>query len=204
MYKEDQITFRCIRCGNCCTDPYTIVNLSYSDVLRIKIGLDLDLNELLEVIAFYITSDYLDEKTKMKLVSPPIKTERGYSYIGLFKDEKGNCIFYDISNKKCKIYPLRPYFCRTFPFTFQSREKSEELDIFVTEKGKEYCLGLIEEAPHINKSDWLKLGKKVLKDLELNFKFVRQWNLLVKNNEVKASAKDFLHLILDLDKIKKN
>ena len=201
MNVEDPIKFKCVRCGNCCTDPNTIVNLSYSDLLRIKKGLDLDLNELLEIVAFYIFNDNLDENTKKKLVVPPIKTERGDSYIGLLKNHTGKCIFYDNSNKKCKIYPLRPDFCQTFPFTFQSKETSEELDILITNKGKEYCLGLIENAPTLNESDWSKLGEKVLKNLEQNLKLVREWELLVKKKEIDPSAKAFLRFIFQQDKI---
>ena len=197
MNVEDPIKFKCVRCGNCCTDPNTIVNLIYSDILRIKKGLNLNLKELLEIAAFYIFNDNLDEDIKKKLVTPSIKTERGYSYIGLLKDPTGKCIFYDIKNKKCKIYSLRPNFCQTFPFTFQSREKSEELAILITNKGKEYCLGLTENAPIINKSDWLKLGIKVLKELEQNLKFVGQWDLMVKKKEVDPSAREFLRFILE-------
>ena len=202
MNVEENFNFKCIRCGNCCNDPNTIVNLSYSDLLRIKEGLDLDLNELLEIVGFYIFNEYLDENAKKRLVTPPIKTERGNSYIGLLKDKIGKCIFYDSINKKCKIYRLRPNFCQTFPFTFQSREKSKELDLLITNKGKEYCRGLTEDAPLINRAKWLKLGNRVLKDLEDNVKLIREWELLIKKKEIKPSAKEYLRLIIEFGKRK--
>lgn len=203
MKTEDNFKFKCIRCGNCCSDPNTLVNLSYSDILRIKKGLNLDLNELLEIVGFYIFNGN-DKNIKIRLVTPAIKTEKGYSYIGLLKEQTGKCIFYDSDDKKCKIYPLRPNFCQTFPFTFQSRETSKELDILITNKGKEYCPGFIEDAPPINKLDWLTLGNKVLKDLANNFKFVSEWNLVVEEKQIEPSAREYLRQILELDKEKQN
>ncbi|TFF89155.1 MAG: YkgJ family cysteine cluster protein, partial [Promethearchaeota archaeon] len=138
MNTQDQIKFDCIRCGNCCSDPNTIVNLSYSDLLRIKKGLNLDLDELLEIVGFYIFEGDLNEKLKKKMVSPPIRTERGYSFVGLLKNNSGACIFYDAVNNRCKIYSLRPNFCRTFPFTFQPKQDSEDLEVLITQKGKQY------------------------------------------------------------------
>jgi Fe-S-cluster containining protein len=204
MNTEEKFNFKCVHCGNCCTDPSTIVNLSYSDLLRIQKGLDINLNELLEIVGFYIFTTKLDDSTRKKLVTPPLKTEKGFSYIGLLKEKNGQCIFYDNRDNRCKIYSLRPNFCRTFPFTFQYNQNSDELKILITDKGKDFCLGLTQDAPPIDKTYWLKLGERVLMDLKKNYRFIEQWNSLVKNKKVKASAKGFLQKLLKLDEDKEN
>ncbi len=200
MDAENDINFECIRCGNCCTDPKTIVNLTYSDIIRIKSGLKLNLNELLEVVGFYIFDHNLDENTKKRLVTPPLHTERGLSYIGLLKDHKGKCFFFDSTNKKCKIYPLRPNFCKTFPFSFGYKDDSADLYIVITKKAKDYCLGFTPNSPPIDRSYWLKLGEEVLKDLKHNSEFIAQWNLLVKKKKLVPSAKQFLIKVIELEK----
>ena len=204
MNSEDQVKFECVRCGNCCKDPNTIVNLCYTDILRIKKNLNLDLDELLEIVGFYIFTDQLEGDTKKRLVISPLETERGLSFIGLLKSKTGTCIFYDGEKKKCKIYSIRPNFCRSFPFTFHSERNSEKLSILITEKGKEYCLGLTPDAPHINKSQWLELGKNITKDLQQNLKVINRWNSLVRKERIKPSAKEFLRKVLELKDRKKN
>lgn len=204
MNSEDQVKFECVQCGNCCKDPNTIVNLCYTDILRIKKKLNLDLDELLEIVGFYIFADDLNEDVKKRLVIPPLETERGLSFIGLLKSKTEACIFYDSEKKICKIYSIRPNFCRSFPFTFHSERNSERLIISITKKGKEYCLGLTPEAPLINKSQWLELGKIVAKDLQQNLKFINHWNLLVRKKRIKPSAKEFLRKVLELNDKRKN
>ena len=204
MNSEDQVKFACVRCGNCCKDPNTIVNLCYTDIIRIKINLDLDLDELLEIVGFYIFSDDLNEDVKKRLIIPPLETERGLSFIGLLKSKTGACIFYDGEKKKCKIYSIRPNFCRSFPFTFNSERNSETLTISITKKGNDYCLGLTPDAPPINKSQWFELGKNIIKDLQQNLRFTNHWNLLVRKQRIEPSAKEFLRKVLELKDAQKN
>ena len=45
-----KLRFACTRCGNCCTDKDTLVNLTFLDILRIKDGLKLDLKEVLDIL----------------------------------------------------------------------------------------------------------------------------------------------------------
>lgn len=201
MDAQDDLKFKCVHCGNCCIDPKIIVNLSFSDVLRIKNGLNLNLDELLEIIGFYILADKLNKDTKRKMVIPPLKTERGLSYMALLKSKNGACIFYDFDKKRCKIYKLRPNFCRTFPFFFYYRynENSQKLNMAITEKGREVCLGLSDDALPINKTNWFDLGKEVLEDLRRNAIFITQMNLILKKKKITPSAKEFLRSIIKLD-----
>jgi len=135
---------------------------------------------------------------------PSLLTERGLSYIGLLKDNQGKCFFFDSNNKKCKIYPLRPNFCKTFPFSFGYKDDSTDLSIIITEKAKEYCLGFTENSPPINRSYLLKLGEEILKDLKRNSEFIAQWNLLVKKKKIVPQAKEYLLKVIELERNYKN
>jgi Fe-S-cluster containining protein len=129
------------------------------------------------------------------MVVPPIKTEKGASFVGLKKDANGICIFYDINNKKCRIYSIRPNFCRTFPFSFRfENEKLEtgKIQLVITEKGKEYCLGIDEKSPEIDLDFWLNLGKDVLSDLQDNKEFSEKWN----KKEISPTAKKHIEYII--------
>ncbi len=37
------------------------------------------------------------------------------------------CIFFDESKKRCSIYPVRPFQCRTFPFWEQFKNNEDEV-----------------------------------------------------------------------------
>ncbi|MFW9878673.1 MAG: YkgJ family cysteine cluster protein [Candidatus Thorarchaeota archaeon] len=204
MKDEKSLRFECTRCGNCCTDKNTIVNLTYLDILRIKAGLKLDLNEILNILGFYVFEKDLTSDDKKRMSISPVITEKGLAFIGLLKSSIGNCFFYDSKNKKCRIYELRPLFCKTFPFSFKynvENQTNKKIDIIYTEKGKEYCPGISNEAPLINYDEWIELGKKILEDLEKNYILIKEWNKSVKNNKVSPKVKNF---ILNIFKLNKN
>ena len=197
---QTNLKFSCIHCGTCCTDKNTLVNLTYFDILRIKNGLKLNLEELLEIIGFYIFKEQPTNVELEKMVIPPIETENGLAFIGLRKSIEGECIFYDKSKKSCPIYSLRPNFCRTFPFTFSLSLKDIEnqINIDYTEKGLEYCKGITTDSPNIVKEKWIKLGKKVIKDIANNNVLTENWNKSVENNKIIPSARNFLLTILNI------
>lgn len=201
MEKKKEFRFECIRCGKCCSDKNTLVNLTYFDILRIKNGLNLDLKEILEIVAFYIYEIELTTKELNRMVISPLETERGPAFIGLIKDKIGSCYFYDEKNSKCLIYALRPMFCRTFPFsfTYSSNEKNREIELFYAEKGKQYCPGISSEAPIINLDYWIELGNKTIKELNDNFIIIEKWNKSVKSGHVIPSIRNFLLNIFKLE-----
>ncbi len=202
MVSNKQLKFACTKCGNCCKDKNTLVNVTYSDILKIKYGLHLSLNELLEIIGFYVLNRAISKENQLKMVIVPIETEKGLAFIGLMRNSNGFCLFYDEKNKICSIYNLRPIFCRTFPFSFQlfRDEKNENLKIFYTEKAKSYCPGIGPEAPHIDLNYWITLGKSVIDDLNKNHIQIEDWNENIKNERIKPSAKNYLRFIFDLIK----
>ncbi|HPS91005.1 MAG TPA: YkgJ family cysteine cluster protein [Methanothrix sp.] len=87
------ILFKCQRCGNCCTtgDP---IRLRQEDVALLAKGLKIPLNK-----AF-----------KKFTVKDP-KKAGVYNFKHILP-----CKFYDQSAKGCRIYQLRPWSCRIFPF----------------------------------------------------------------------------------------
>ncbi len=92
---EKPYRFKCLKCGKCCSDPNTLVNLTFSDILRIQKYMGYSLSELMDVIGFYIFETEPDEAQKKAMVVPPIMTQRGNAYVGLKKSKEGKCQFLD-------------------------------------------------------------------------------------------------------------
>ncbi|GAH60370.1 unnamed protein product, partial [marine sediment metagenome] len=162
MSNTNDLRFECVHCGNCCTDLNTLVNTTYLDILRISNGLNLTQKEVIEILGFYVFDKKPTIKEIERMVVPPIETERGLAFTGLKKRPNCQCYFYDSKKKRCSIYNFRPNFCRTFPFTFKvfvNKDKSDENAIKVnfTEKSLQYCEGIGEEAPVIEKDIWVKI-----------------------------------------------
>jgi len=199
MSNLPKIRFSCIRCGSCCTDKNTLVNVTHTDILRLSKGLNLTLDELLEVISFYIFENKITESDISKMVITPIMTERGLSFPGLKKNPEGICYFYNTNESKCRIYKIRPNFCRTFPFTFEYVDDNQKrVKIKITNKGNEYCQGLDKKYPYIDIEKWILLGKSVIENLLENEKFVQSWNQKLKKTKTKPKAKEYLREILNL------
>jgi len=180
------------------------VNLTFLDILRIKNGLNLDINKVLDIIGFYIFDKPLTNEDKKRMIITPMETERGLAFIGLLKNSLGGCYFYDSKNKKCLIYELRPMFCQTFPFSFRlldekKDETNSKIDIFYTEKGKHYCPGISNEAPFIDNDYWIKIGRKTLKALKQNYKVIKEWNESVRKGKKIPTTEKFLITIFNLN-----
>ena len=204
-----EFRFKCIRCGNCCTDKNTLVNITYSDILRIRKSLNLTLEEIIEILGFYLYNKEFTEEDRKKMVISPIITEKGLAFIGLIKRNSGACYFYDEENKRCKIYALRPNFCRTFPFTFRlflnKTDKSKaKIKMSYTEKGKQYCLGITDDMPPINEKEWIQLGARTIEDLNDNYIFIEKWNNAVKKSQITPTIKNLLLTIFNLEMKNKN
>lgn len=199
-----EFRFECTRCGNCCTDKNTFVNITYSDILRIKNGLNLSLEEILEILGFYIFDKTPTEEEIRKMVVPPIETERGLAFTGLKKNSSGKCYFYDDKGKNCLIYKIRPMFCRTFPFTFRIFFNKEipnkaKIKMQYTEKSIEYCPGIGEKAPLIDEDEWIKVGKITIEDMSANNILIRKWNEASEKGKIKPTARNFVLTFLNLE-----
>lgn len=201
---NNKLRFQCILCGNCCSDLNTLVNTTYSDILRIRNGLNLNLDETIEILGFYIFDKKPTTKEISRMVVPPIETESGLAFVGLKKRLNGQCFFYDETKKRCSIYDYRPNFCRTFPFTFKlllvkENPKKHEIEIFFTEKGLKYCQGIGESAPFIDNDNWIQIGQKVIQDLSKNNILIKKWNKGVKENKISPSVRNFILTIFNLE-----
>ncbi|KKK41133.1 MAG: hypothetical protein Lokiarch_45770 [Candidatus Lokiarchaeum sp. GC14_75] len=208
MDNLNKLRFNCTRCGNCCSDKNTLVNLTYSDILRISKSLRLDLKELIDVIGFFIFEKELSGNDLKKMVISPIKTEKGLAFVGLVKNKFGECYFYNRKNKECLIYNIRPMFCRTFPFSFnksinENIRLEKEIHFFYTEKAKLYCQGIKGDKPIVNKENLLAFATKTLRELKENTIFNETWNKNVKIRHENSSVKKFLKLILQLENLNK-
>ena len=120
------LRFSCTKCGKCCSNSKTFVNLTYQDILRFHKGLKMSLQELMEVVGFYTFKDANVEDFVAQMVYASIETEQGLAYIGLIKDKDSRCIFLDEDNT-CKIHPHRPSICRSFPFTYLMSEDNKKI-----------------------------------------------------------------------------
>ncbi len=200
---NNKLKFECIHCGKCCTDLNTLVNTTYIDVLRIKNGLKLTIDEVIEILGFYVFDQEPTEKEIDRMVVPPIQTEKGMAFVGLKKRSNGFCFFYDEAKERCSIYKFRPGFCRTFPFTFTilkgKDKKKSEINIFYTEKGIQYCRGIGEQFPNIDLEHWIKLGREVIGDLSKNNQLIKKWNGSVKSKQIIPSARNFILTIFNLE-----
>jgi len=200
---NNKLKFQCIHCGKCCTDINTLVNTTYKDVLRIKDGLNLTIDEVMEVLGFYVFDKAPSVNEIARMVVPPIQTERGMAFTGLKKRSNGHCFFYNETKERCSIYAFRPGFCRTFPFTFtilkDNDKKKSEINIFYTDKGIQYCRGIGEEYPTIDIEHWIKLGRETIQDLSKNNQLIKKWNSSVKNKQIIPSARNFILTIFNLE-----
>ncbi len=206
MLNPKDLKFVCTRCGNCCTDRNTLVNVTYLDISRIIKGLKIDLKESLEIFGFYVYDKALNNITLKKMVISPIETEKGLAFIGLMKNNKDECYFYDSKNKRCLIHSLKPMFCRSFPFSFiHSKEKgrvtTDKIEIIYTEKAKKYCPGIGNDAPLIDIDYWFKVANRTLRELKDNYIFNENWNNSVKNKEISPSAKNFIKRIFIMKEV---
>ncbi|ACM92417.1 protein of unknown function [Nautilia profundicola AmH] len=100
--------------GNCCIGESGYIWVTPQDIKNIAAFLNID--EELFKSTFLIKVGY-----KYSLKEKPYKN--GYA-----------CIFFE---NGCKIYPVRPNQCRTFPFWDYYKDKIEEL--------KKECPGIIED-----------------------------------------------------------
>ena len=87
---DDGIRFSCLRCGACCTGAPGVVRVSREELKAMTTHLGQPASQ---VIATYMT-DFED----------------GYRVL---EASDGRCLFFE---NGCRIYPVRPVQCRTFPF----------------------------------------------------------------------------------------
>jgi Fe-S-cluster containining protein len=86
------IRFTCRRCGACCTGAPGIVRVDEAEIAAIAAYLGQPISQ---VVGAYLTA-----------------WEGGYR---VKEADDGRCLFFE---NGCRLYPVRPTQCRTFPFWF--------------------------------------------------------------------------------------
>ena len=117
MWYRSGLRFECTRCGDCCRGEPGFVWVRPSDITRIAKFLELDRKDFVRRHVRTVGSRYsLNEKPG------------------------GDCIFWEDT---CRIYPVRPPQCRSFPFWRDNLESPEDWE-YVAER----CPGVDKGTTH--------------------------------------------------------
>jgi len=93
----------CTRCGACCTSFGVCV--TPADIHRISSATAMQPSEFIDMVQDYPGR----ERTE-----PALRIDGEMQILVLKRSPSNVCFFY--SPECCKIYPLRPFLCRTYPF----------------------------------------------------------------------------------------
>lgn len=96
------LSFTCTQCGNCCTGGTGYVWVSEDDLRNIAAHLDVPIGEV-------------------RL----LHTRRARGQLSLREHPNGDCIYFDTRTRGCRVYPVRPIQCRTWPFWEQTTGSPE-------------------------------------------------------------------------------
>lgn len=99
---RDGLNFTCSQCGDCCTGAPGLVWVSEEEIAEIAEHLDKPVGEI-------------------RLFHTRLLSGR----VSLTEYQNGDCTFFDPEKRHCKVYPVRPIQCRTWPF-WQSNIESEQ------------------------------------------------------------------------------
>ncbi|WP_437201769.1 YkgJ family cysteine cluster protein [Planctomicrobium sp. SH664] len=99
---RDGLRFECTQCGNCCTGSPGYVWVNEEEIRAI--------------------AEHLDQPHGAIRL---LYTRPARGKVSLTEFANGDCVFFDAESRGCKIYPVRPMQCRTWPF-WQSNLYSEE------------------------------------------------------------------------------
>ena len=89
----DGLRFECTQCGNCCTGDPGVVWVDEDELQAIADFLQVSLGEV-------------------RLEHTRLYGRR----VSLREFANGDCTFFDGATRRCRIYPVRPRQCRTWPF----------------------------------------------------------------------------------------
>lgn len=128
---KDGLRFQCTECGKCCTGPPGFVWVTVEEMEAIAEHLGITLAQF--------------KKSYVR--------QRSNRYALVEKRAHDNpCIF--LEGKKCKIYPVRPKQCQTFPWWKENLHSEESWKI-----AAEDCEGINDQAPLVPYTQIVQLGK---------------------------------------------
>lgn len=99
---QDGLRFECTQCGGCCTGTPGFVWINDAELREIANFLGISTGEL-------------------RL----LHTRIARGQLSLTEFANGDCTFFDGATRGCKIYPVRPTQCRTWPFWRSNVESPE-------------------------------------------------------------------------------
>ena len=106
-WHADGLNFTCTQCGNCCTGDPGVVWVNDEEIREI--------------------AEYLDKPVgEIRLFHTRLVSGR----VSLTEYQNGDCTYFDPEKRHCKVYPVRPQQCRTWPFwrsNISSKEKWDEV-----------------------------------------------------------------------------
>lgn len=106
-WHADGLNFTCTQCGNCCTGDPGVVWVNDEEIREI--------------------AEYLDKPIgEIRLFHTRLVNGR----VSLTEYQNGDCTYFDPEKRHCKVYPVRPQQCRTWPFwrsNISSKEKWDEV-----------------------------------------------------------------------------
>jgi Fe-S-cluster containining protein len=87
------LSFTCTGCGNCCTGAPGFVWVSEEEIDQLADWLTMDRAQFVR--------QYVRKVGRRK---------------SLVEYASGDCVFFDPETRRCRVYPVRPGQCRTWPF----------------------------------------------------------------------------------------
>jgi Fe-S-cluster containining protein len=102
---QDGLNFTCSQCGDCCTGAPGVVWVNDEELQQI--------------------ADYLDKPIgEIRLFHT--RTVRGR--VSLREFQNGDCTFFDPEKRHCRVYPVRPMQCQTWPFWTSNLSSKQKWD----------------------------------------------------------------------------
>ena len=114
LIKKDGFKFSfdalaCQNCeGRCCTGESGYIWAKYTEIEKMATFVNLSIED-------FATMYLRKVKHRYSLIEKQLSTDNFA------------CIFFDESEKRCSIYPVRPLQCRTFPFWEQFKHDEKEV-----------------------------------------------------------------------------
>ncbi|MFX1255273.1 MAG: YkgJ family cysteine cluster protein [Promethearchaeota archaeon] len=142
MLTSEEKKFECVHCGFCCIALR--IPVFPSDIQIIQAHLQLSPSKFVED-----PPDYYDSEREW-IANANLK---------ILRQKHNQCIF---RQEKCQIYPLRPFACRLFPYSFVSKDKDIILRLHNLAG---FCSGLFT-GKDISTKNLYQIAHKILDELK--------------------------------------